>query len=71
MSKATKKTLKGWAIGLLNAVFAGGLMLLAEPTSAINDPGHAFRLVLGGIIISAINYVQRSPIPTGEEEESE
>lgn len=68
MSKQVKKTLRGWAIGLLNAAFAGGLMLIAEPTSALNDPAHAARLVLGGVVISVIGYLQRSPIPTGEEE---
>lgn len=67
MSKQVKKTIKGWFIGLLNAVLAGGLMLVAEPTSIINDPTHAARLVLGGVVIAIFNYVQHSPIPVGED----
>jgi hypothetical protein len=66
MSKAVKKTIRGWSIGLLNAVGAGALMLIAEPTSILNEPSHAARLVLGGVIISIFNYVQRSPFPSGE-----
>ena len=71
MSVKTKKTMKTWLKGLLAAALGGGLMVIVDPESILDNPRHSAKLAAGGAVIAVIGYLKKSPFPAIEDVEAE